>query len=94
MLKNAPDQIANFIERMLRLGPTQALRMDELEAGNQPIIPGEVAWLPRCDWPDDIVISQRKRTIRIIAIRATKPGTGAFSRLITEIAKAVASRLS
>ena len=88
MLKNAPNQIAEILERVFRLGPTRAMREDETMAGNTPVIPGEVFWLKTCDWPDDIVVSQNKKTVRIIAIRATTPGNGAFSRLITEIAKA------
>src|SRR5271168_2798192 len=84
----APSQIADILERIFRLGPTQAMRFDEIESGNNPVVPGDVGWLSTYDWPDDIVISQNKKTVRIIAIRATRPGNGAFSRLITGIAKA------
>lgn len=76
------------MERLIRIGPTEAMREDEAAAGNALIQPGAVDWLPSIDWHDDVVVSTRGDLVRIIAIRARRLGTGAFSRMITGISKA------
>jgi len=80
--------LAALVERAILMGPVEAMRADERVAGNSPINPGDVDWLPVLDWPDDIVVSMRGKKVRIIAIKAKYPSNGAFSRLITDIAKA------
>lgn len=73
------------IERMMRLGPAEAMREDERAAGFEPVTPGSVPWLSADDWPDDIVVSIKGRDVRVVAIKAKEPGKGAFTRLIARI---------
>lgn len=76
------------MERLLRIGPTEAMRQDEIAAGARVVVPGEIEWLSANDWPSRIVVSIAGDHVRIIAIDAIKPGHGAFSRMITGICKA------
>lgn len=80
--------LSDAVDRLVRIGPVEAMREDERAAGNAIILPGMVDWLPALDWPEDIVVATRGRFVRIIAIKAKHPGTGAFSRMITGIAVA------
>lgn len=85
------DHAAEFnaaMERLVRIGPTEALREDERAAGFDPVHPGEREWFSAADWSAGDVVSVRKRIVRIVAIKARDPGKGAFSRLITAIAVA------
>jgi len=63
----------------------EIMRDNEREAGNEVIVPGQVAWLPLLDWDETIVVSRRRKEIRLIAILAKSPGNGAFRRLIDAI---------
>ena len=85
MSKFNDDQIDKMVNRMFLLGPGEAMRQDEREKGYGIILPGEVPWLPTEDWPDNVVISQCRDEIRIIAIFAKEPGKGAFRRMIAGI---------
>src|SRR6185369_14000824 len=60
----------------------------EKERGFEIVETGSVPWLPAADWPNDIVITQKGKEIRIVAIYAKRPGNGAFRRLITAIIQA------
>jgi hypothetical protein len=76
------------VERAFDIGPYASMCQDE-EAKGATIIPtGSVSWLPACDWPEDIVVTQLGKDIRIVAIYNPKRGNGAFSRLVTGIVKA------
>ena len=83
-----PPGFDEMITRLIRIGPVAAMREDEILAGNTIICPGMVDWFSSLDWPEDVVVSQRLDVVRIIAIKATRPGSGAFSRMITGIAAA------
>lgn len=77
------------MERLVRMGPTNAMREDERAAGHQVIVPGEVAWLSPEDWPEHVVVSvTQDRHVRIVAIKAHCPGNGSLSRLVDAIHKA------
>ena len=73
------------LNRMFLLGPGEAMRQDERDLGHRIIVPGDEPWLPKADWPDNIVITQAGKEVRIIAIYAREPGTGAFRRMIDGI---------
>lgn len=73
------------MERLIRIGPVQAMQEDERALGFEPVKPGAVPWLLAEDWPDDIVVSVRGLEVRIVAIKAKQIGNGAFSRLIAGI---------
>lgn len=73
------------LARMFLVGPGEAMRQDERDAGHTIIRAGDVPWLPREDWPDDLVIARDGKVVRIVAIWARRPGTGAFSRMIDGI---------
>ena len=76
------------VERVATIGPHASMCEDEEARGYKPVIPGTVPWLSTDDWPDDVVIAQQGCNVRIVAIYTKHPGQGAFSRLITAIAKA------
>lgn len=78
--------LSDAMERLMRIGPVEAMLEDERAAGNAIIRPGTVDWFPTLDWPDDVVVSTRNELVRIVAIKARRPGNGAFSRMITGIA--------
>jgi hypothetical protein len=76
------------MERLIRIGPSEAMREDERAMGFEPIRPGDCEWFSAADWNHKDVVSVRGREVRIVAIKATKVGVGAFSRMITGIARA------
>jgi hypothetical protein len=76
------------VERAFEIGPYAYLSEGEESRGATLIAPGSVPWLSADDWPYDIVVSQLGKDVRIVAIYSPNPGQGAFSRLVTAIAKA------
>lgn len=61
------------------------MRADEIKAGRRVVKPGEEAWFPAADWHHSNVVSVEGDTVRLIAIWALNPGTGAFRRLVASI---------
>ncbi len=82
------SKIGAAVERALRLGPSTAMREDEKALGFTPILAGDHPWFPLEDWSLTDVVSIKGDCVRIVAIRAWYPKSGAFSRMITRIAKA------
>jgi hypothetical protein len=76
------------MERIFRLGPSEAMREDERAMGFTPILAGEYPWFPLEDWSLRDVVSIKGNCVRIVAIHAWHPKSGAFSRMITRLAKA------
>lgn len=66
----------------------QIMRRNEVREGHKIVMPGDVAWLPKSDWPSHIVISMDGEEVRIVAIIATVRGAGAFKRLVRGIVEA------
>jgi hypothetical protein len=87
-MTDVPKALLQALVDAIELGPGEAMRQGEIARGAKIVMPGSVPWLPVDDWIDDIVVSQIGINIRIVAVFARKPGTGAFSRLVTGIAKA------
>lgn len=83
-----PQNINDAMERLIRVGPVEAMREDEVAAGFTPVLPGEVTWLSATDWPGDVVISHNNKQVRIVAIKAKVRGQGSFRRLIEAITAA------
>lgn len=69
----------------LEIGGFASLVKSERERGYKPVFPGQVIWLPKSDWPNDVVVSMDGNTVRIVAIKALKEGSGSFRRLIESI---------
>lgn len=82
------SKLKTAVERLLRIGPVEAMREDERAAGFRVVLPGDEPWLPSLDWHDDVTVSTDGKIVRIIAIRARKENDGAFSRLVTGIIRA------
>jgi len=61
------------------------MRMDELERGHVIIQPGTVPWLPVEEGHDTDCVSIADGEVRLVAIWAKYPGTGAFRRLVEGI---------
>ena len=76
------------MERLIRIGPIEAMCEDERAAGFTPVKPGDVPWFSADDWPDDVVVSVKDREVRIVAIKAKERGKGALRRLIGAISYA------
>ncbi|WP_263353340.1 hypothetical protein [Acidicapsa acidisoli] len=76
------------VEHAMDKGAYACLCEGEARKGYVAVTPGSVPWLPSGDWPDDIVITQKGREVRIVAIYAKEPCNGAFSRMINGILKA------
>ena len=72
-------------QRAMGLDMTAIMRSDEIKAGRRIVKPGDEPWLPLEDWHPGVVVSMEGDTVRLIAIRARNPGTGAFRRLIAGI---------
>jgi len=82
-----PPEVSDAVAKILSRGPEQVLRDDERALGFEPLKPGDRPWFPASDWDHTNVISIRGKVVRIVAIIAVRKGEGAFSRLITGIAK-------
>lgn len=63
----------------------QIMRDAELKRGFTPVPVGSVRWLPLADWGAHDLVSLNGDEVRIVAIGARRPGTGAFTRLIIAI---------
>ncbi len=61
------------------------MRADERAKGYRVVLPGEVPWLPAEDWHQTIVVSIDGKRVRLVAILASRPGNGAFRRLVAAI---------
>jgi hypothetical protein len=85
--------LANYVTNMLvgaqrhPLGMAGLMIESEINAGHQPVQPGCVSpfAFPLTDWPFPQVISLDGSEVRLVAIRASNPGSGALSRLIEAI---------
>jgi hypothetical protein len=81
------EQFFEAILRCLEAGPSDSLKRGESERGYTPLSPGDVPWFPAADWHPKDTISLDGKRVRIVAIIARNEATGAFSRMITGIAK-------
>lgn len=61
------------------------LREAERNRGFRVVVPGDEPWLPAADWHPTVVVSVAGRDVRLVAILATKPGSGAFTRMVGRI---------
>ena len=61
----------------------EKLRANEVKMGFSVIT--EARWLSDDDWDRWTIVTQDKNRIRLVALSARKPGTGAFGRLIDKI---------
>jgi hypothetical protein len=63
----------------------EVMRADERGKGHTIVKPGEVPWLPVDDWDPTVVVSIDGNRVRLVAILAKNPGSGAFRRLVDGI---------
>lgn len=82
------NYLSELIDRMAAKPIHEIMRDDERERGHRIVVPGEVAWLPADDWHHTVVVSIAGDKVRLIAILANRPGTGAFRRLVSAINEA------
>jgi len=61
------------------------LRESEVMKGHRWVRPGSVPWLSSSDWHETDVVSLDGDEVRLVAIAAKRPGTGAFRKLIWAI---------
>ena len=61
------------------------LRERERKAGNVVVLPGSEPWLSLDDWDPSIIVSRRGREVRLVAILARVPGSGALTRTVAGI---------
>ena len=50
----------------------------EQALGHHTVRPGEVWWLPEADWHPGVISITRTGQVRLVSIRAKKPGTGSL----------------
>jgi hypothetical protein len=81
-----PDHILSAIAECVADGASATMRRHEVARGHELVLPGTTPWLPAADWDPGIVVSiTGRRRVRIVAIYARQPGTGAFSRMVDGI---------
>lgn len=78
-------QVEAAIDRIIRLGPSEAMRECERAVGNTVIRAGERPWFPADDWSPGDVVSIDGGEVRIVAIVAKRPRSGALSRMLCGI---------
>lgn len=66
----------------------EIMREEERAAGRRVVLPGDEPWLSSDDWHPTVVVSIDKREVRLVAILALRPGSGAFSRTVAGIRSA------
>lgn len=64
------------------------MREEERAAGRQVVVPGEVGWLSADDWHHTVVVSIDGSDVRLVAILALRPGSGALTRTVAGILSA------
>lgn len=66
----------------------KVLRDHEIELGHWPVPVGSVPWLPAKDWHEHDCVAMDGDEVRLVAIAARRPHTGALGRLLAGIAAA------
>lgn len=86
--KGAINQRAEALAKAIEdAGGVEAMMVNhEARLGNT-IFDGDAQWWIAEDFTDRCILSTRGKIVRIIAIEAKRPGTGAFRRLIIRICK-------
>lgn len=79
------EKVEQSIVRIALVGAGNVMREQEAIKGWTVIFPGDRPWLSASDWPHDVVISECRTHVRIVAIQALRPKCGAFSRLVDGI---------
>ena len=85
---NIQGQIDALMEAISNGTPMHVLmRAEEEKLGNRVVVPGDEPWLSPDDWHSTVVVSvdDRARDVRLIAILALDPGTGALRRTVAGI---------
>lgn len=73
--------IARFLENDQPIA--DMMRDDERKRGYRVFRPGEVRWLPACDWHGDCVVSVNKNVVRLVLIVSKR--SGSLRRLVAEV---------
>lgn len=79
------EEMLQFLMSMKGKAAWEALRDAELMRGFQWVPVGSVPWLPLADWHDRDCVSLDGDEVRLVAIAARRPRSGAFKRLLAEI---------
>lgn len=83
-----PAVFETLASRLAHAPIHEIMRQDVVSEGGVVVLPGSVSWMPAEDWAETDVIGRFGKEIRIIAIIARQPGTGAFRRLVAGIEEA------
>lgn len=78
------DEIIKTINECFTIGADKAIKRGEISKGYEIVNPGQYRWF-NCWEFYDAILSKDGRAIRIVAVIAKNPGTGAFSRLVSGI---------
>lgn len=79
------EYLASLFAKLDQIPIWEIMREDERKRGNSVIVPGDMPWLPADDWDSTVVVSQRGKEVRLIALLAKHPGAGAFHRMVGKI---------
>lgn len=79
------QMITQIFEQAAGRPMCEVMREDEEDAGYTTVLPGSEPWLSADDWDESIVVSRSKKEVRLIALMAKHPGSGAFTRTVNGI---------
>ena len=79
----ATDALVSSLMSMSREEIGARMIASELEQGFTLV--KDAAWLDWHEWDEHTIITQDNKRVRLVALQAKNPGTGAFTRLIRKI---------
>lgn len=80
--------LTQLFKKLEQMPMHEIMRQDERDAGYTVVLPGEQPWFSADDWRGTDVVSMNGKEVRIVAILAERPGTGAFRRMVDGIVAA------
>lgn len=79
------DEILDLVRERFEGTPMAGMTASEVARGYVPVPVGSVPWLPLDDWHATDLVTLDGKEVRIVAIVANNPHTGAFKRLLAGI---------
>jgi hypothetical protein len=91
-MTRAQNDMEKALQAFMRMlagdDPAAMMREIEVAKGYRVVEVGTEKWLPRADWHRRDVFSTDGHVVRIVALKARHPRTGAFNRLLAGIVAA------
>jgi len=87
-MKSISAELLMEIEAMAASSPEQRLFAIERGMGFEIVRPGDMPWLSTSRWHPATIVSIKGRRVRLVALMAAKPGSGALLQLISDLTAA------